>query len=226
MSNRNCLTYWCCYLDADDTKPWYERNNCGKILGYVRLIFAFAGSVILLMVGGTIIVSSLGALMSLIFYAVKPQLPCSNMTTVNDYMMCDSVGMMAFLIVFVTLMTNVPIVVIPLYLVNKYVLTIRNEILYYVLGSIVAVVCAIFAIPMVDNLLFWNNPCTLYDKYMLPPPGIEDSNTCLFRHLVGSMVCYAIMIFICGCVWLCFRAIDCYRNTIERQQLETTNTNV
>lgn len=226
MSNRNCLTYWCCYLDADNTKPWYKRNNCGKFFGCVGSIFAFAGSMILIMVGLAIFVLLLGALMSLIFYAARPQLPCSNMTTVDNYMMCDTTGMAAFIIVFMTLMVNTPIVIIPLYLLEKYVLTIRNKTLYYVLGSVVAVVCALFAIPMIDNLLFWNNPCALYDKYMLLPPGVKDNNTCIFRHFLGSGVCYGIMILVCGCVWLCLRAVDCYRNTVERQQMETTNTNI
>ena len=39
MSRDNCLYFWCCVLGSDETKPWYKRNNFGKIITVFGLVF-------------------------------------------------------------------------------------------------------------------------------------------------------------------------------------------
>lgn len=218
MPQDNCLHYWCFKLKANETKPWHDRHNCGKIMKWIGIILMS----ILVIIGMAIVIILFGALLSVIFNAVEPVAPCNNLTSIRDYNGCVGRGGLAFIILMLTLIVNMPILGVPFgILYNKYIPNLQNkslEIIYITLCIIFSVGCAIFAIPSLSNVFFPNSPCTLYECFMIISE--PDLRTCQMRHFLVTLVIYGLVGLIAIIWWTCRSIKKCYQHTMEMQKLE------
>jgi len=200
-NHHHWCVYWCCYLNKDDTKPWHQRTNCGRITLSGLL---YVGYFIIAMMG---IYSFLG-FTTVISYGFQTVYGIPN-CTVTDWELltdCSPEGLLSILAMLAHMLATFPIVLMTAYIyleINRLLCKCRwnqyfncESIIGWILNVIWIVVWASFSIflsPYLDRIFYYNAPCNLAQYYTTR----YDDNYCIGRGFLG-------ILFVDGILAICF----------------------
>jgi len=223
QGNPHWCIHWCYYLDRDDTKPWYQKTNCGKVTLKGLIYFGY----FLLTMIGIIVLLDLTTVVSYGFQTVYG-IPNCTVTEWSLWTDCSLSGMMSILAMLLHMLGTFPIVLMIAYTcctVEELLCKCRcsqffnfKSITGWILTMVWIIIWCSFSIfvsPYLDQIFYYNSPCNFAQYYTAG----YDNNFCAMRNFLGIVfvdVILGIGFLIAACTFC--KIEDWKRNAINDQR--------
>jgi len=240
QQNHHWCVFWCCYLNRDDSRPWYESTNCGKAtIGVLRWTGYFLILLLLLM--------GLFGFTWLISFTLQTAygIPNCNGTDVKSWFDCSGVGALTVILMLLHMIATIPIILTIGYILSefnrlfcqcmcgatlsRYVNvwwlvewfrgSICNSPISLRISDIVYVIfwfCfSVFIAPYFDQIFYYSSPCNFAQYYTAQ----YDDNSCMFRNFSGSLFVDGIFLVIAFAAYCFFDYVEqWHQEVIDNQQ--------